>query len=224
MNTTIRNTALASILFAAVSGAAVAGQSADLKVTGKIAPSACDIAISGGGTIDFGTIAASTLSDTAATVVGDKETSFTMTCSAATKVMWTSGDNRAGTADATAGSSIYRDFNAYFGVGAIDGKNIGAYVIHMPKPAVADGQDVGATVSSDNGNTWTGFKTVGIAANNHSQQAFSWAPSGTDSPAAYKTVTQPFSVKLAIGKTSELPPLTQEVAIDGSATITLKYL
>lgn len=224
MNTTIRNTALASILFAAASSAAFAAGSANLTVTGTIKPAACDVTFSGGGVIDLGTIAANTLSDTAPTKLAAKNSSFSVTCQSATRVMWTTGDNSAGSANANAGAALSNASKAYFGLGNVGGKNIGAYVITMDQtPAVADGKNVGMIASFDQGKTWAGY-TSAIAVNTHGYQGMSWATTGTIAPVAFMTATQPFKVEAAIAKTGELPALTQDVAINGSATITLTYL
>ena len=56
MNAMFKKGILASVLAVATSSA-MAAPSVDIKVTGKIVPSACTPAfISGGGTADFGTI------------------------------------------------------------------------------------------------------------------------------------------------------------------------
>ncbi|WP_157160233.1 DUF1120 domain-containing protein [Cupriavidus sp. BIS7] len=57
--TTIRLAALATMLAAASFGAHAA-ESADLAVQGTIRPSACNVSLSGNGTVDFGTISALT--------------------------------------------------------------------------------------------------------------------------------------------------------------------
>ncbi|QET02366.1 DUF1120 domain-containing protein [Cupriavidus pauculus] len=223
MHTTIRSTALAAILFAAASSAAFAADSADLTVKGVIKPAACNVTLAGGGILDFGTIAANTLSATAATVLPTKSSSFTVTCDAATKVMWGSTDNRAGTVNASAGPAVFNGAVAQFGVDAVGGKNVGAYSIEMNERPTADGQPVDMIATFDKGNAWATY-TSAVARNTTADQAMSWATSGTKIPGAFKTMTQPFTVKLAIGKTGELPALTQDIAIDGSVTFSLKYL
>jgi len=224
MNTPIRNTALAAILFAAASSAAFAASSANLTVTGTIKPTACDITFSGGGVIDLGTIAANKLSDTAPTKLATQQSSFSVTCQSATRVMWTTGDNSAGSANATAGQTLNPNSVAHFGLGNVGGKNIGAYVMTMDQTqTVVDGKNVDMIASFDQGKTWAGYANV-VAVNTHGYQGMSWAPTGTIAPVALMTATQPFKVEAAIAKTGELPALTQDIAINGSATITLTYL
>ncbi|CAG2127730.1 DUF1120 domain-containing protein [Cupriavidus plantarum] len=225
MNTTIRNTALASILFAAASGAAFAAETADLSVKGVIKPAACNVTFAGGAIVDFGTIVASTLSATAPTILPSKETSFTISCDAATKVGWNTVDGRAGTANTAAGQAIFNNSTAWFGVGSVSGKNIGTYTIDMrgtSQTQTADGTNVDRINSHDSGATWA--NNASLATTNDAARVMSWAPTGTLIPGSYKNITQPLKITLGIGRTSELPALTQEIPIDGVATLMVKYL
>jgi len=226
--TTIRLAALATMLTAASFGAHAA-ETADLAVTGTIRPSACNVSLSGNGTVDFGTISALTLSETSATTLAERNLTLTITCDAATRVSLVSADNRASTANVSAGNAIANGFgtgNFVFGVGTVAGHNIGAYGIGINRgTATADGSSVDTLRSYDHGATWGGFNDTDQSwVVSGGRRAHSWAASGTTSPSAYSTIVQPLFVRLAIGPTSELPALTSAIPIDGLATLSLIYL
>lgn len=235
MNTTIRNTALASILFAAASGAAFAAETADLSVKGTIKPAACTPTLSGGGIVDFGTISANSLSQTESTVLPTKYVTLNVTCDAATKVGVKTIDNRAGTVSTSVAQNTkvipsYSPSNLY-GVGAIDGKNIGAYALRFGATGyapTADGETVDGMYNNNDWSSSTWMSNTKAAAwegiDQPGNRTFSWGPVGSTAPAAYKTISQPIQIIMGISKISDLPALTKELAIDGSATISIKYL
>lgn len=223
MNTTIRNTALASILFAAASGAAFAQSSATLSVTGTIKPASCTPTISGGGIVAYGTVSAKTLSSTSATRLPQKSSQLTITCNAATRVGFTLQDNRTGTLNPSASGMLPGDDSNKLGAGKVGGKTIGTYQLNFPQQATADGATVGTIYNQAGSNTWD-EPAVGVYSQDASIRTTSWGTTGSKTPGAFTTIVQPFTIDFVIGKTSELPDLTQEVPIDGSATIAIKYL
>lgn len=227
MNTTIRNTALASILFAAASGAAFAADTADLTVKGVIKPAACTPSFAGGGILDFGTISASTLSATAATALPAKDITLTVSCDAATKFGIETKDNQSGSANSTAGTAIVTSSSAWFGAGKVGENKIGAVVISRGSSvnavATGDGQTVDPLDADYGSQTWFATPTLDYMRADGARVQ-SWGAVGTTTPGAYKTVTQPMRVQLSIGKISELPALTTEVPINGSITFSVKYL
>lgn len=224
MNTTIRNTALASILFAAATGAAFAADTADLTVKGVIKPAACNVSLSGGGIIDFGTIAASTLSNTGATALPEKFVTTTVTCDAATKLAVKLVDGRQGTATSNNLSLPYyaAPIN-YFGLGEVSGKKIGAYILRMSPYISLDGVGTTRIASRDNGVSWAGDMGSIIARGDGSMIA-SMANSGESTPASGKVFSFGFNLAAAIEQTPNLPALTSEVPLDGQATFSVVYL
>ena len=143
ITTQLRNGLLLTMLATACSGA-FAAESADLAVKGVIRPSACSIALSNNGTVDYGTISAKSLSATDVTKLPDRDVTMTINCEAATKVGFQVADNRVGTA-----APILNNVDpsvldlAGYGLGAVDGKNLGAYGIKvLPADAVGDGAAV----------------------------------------------------------------------------------
>ena len=213
--------------------AMAAGDSIDVKVIGKIVPSACTVAVSGGAVFDYGTIKAETLATDDYTMLGGKTADLSVTCEAPTKVALLTTDMRAdsvvaitgkkwaangGTVDASGSTSGLGLGNAY-------GAQIGAWGMWMePATVKADGNTVipiGTNIpliSSDwqapkSGTFWlaqTGFYK-------------SWAAPGTLTPVALTTLTGTLSVQAAINKGSELD-LTQSITLDGLANIQIYYI
>lgn len=212
-----------------VAVSAFAADSADLSVKGLIRPAACTPTLTGNGVVDFGAIPAGTLSDTIATTLPTKTTALTITCAAATKVGVMFADNRAGTENATAGDALIAMSSYRFGLGRVGGKSVGAYTVGL-------GPTINAAATGDSASVATIYAYAneasvkwaqvgeGFSLAQPSVRMLSWAPIGTVAPGAYKTIVQPLKVTMAIGKTSELPPLTQDLALDGSATISIVYL
>lgn len=202
-----------------------AAETVDLAVKGVIRPSACSATLSGGAIADFGTISARTLSATAATVLPPRIVTLTIACDTATKVGISTADNRGGTVNEAASNALISTPGYTFGVGEIGGKTIGAYSLMLGSnagvQATADGASVTAIYSQDGGKQWIS-SLLGPA--QPGVRLHSWSPSTDSPPAAYKLITQPIKVTLALGKTGDLPPLDQEVQIDGFATISLRYL
>lgn len=85
MKKTLLAASLAAItLFSATSAFAV--DSVELKVIGTISPVACTPALSGGGSIDYGDMKASSLAQDDYTVLAEKTLDFTLTCDGNAKV------------------------------------------------------------------------------------------------------------------------------------------
>jgi type 1 fimbria pilin len=223
--TTIRLAALATMLTAASIGAHAA-ESADLAVQGMIRPSACNVSLSGNGTVDFGTISALTLSETEATVLPSRDFTLTVTCDASTTAGYSITDSRPGTANSTAGSAVVNSGTHWFGLGDVDGMHVGAFRIMYDastSQATADGGNVDA-IYSQNGGAWTMRSDRNVWAQPGYPRLHSWAPTGTTAPGSYSTMVQPFTITAAIAPTSELPDLTNNIPLDGLATFTLVYL
>jgi len=225
--TTIRLAALATMLAAASFGAHAA-ETADLAVQGMIRPSACNVSLSGNGTVDFGTISAQTLSETAATVLPARTISLAVSCDAATAVGITTFDGRAGTADSVAGNAlpIGANPNWQFGIGSVDGRNIGAFSLQRSatSPPTADGNSAAQVYSDNNGSGWAAVTAGTDSMKVNGTRLHGWAASGENSPGSFSTITQPLRITLAIGRTGDLPALTNSIPIDGLVTIALRYL
>jgi hypothetical protein len=216
--------ALAASLLA--SFAVQAADIAELKVKGVIRPSACSPSFVGGGVVDYGTIGVKTLSATDATVLAEKTVPFSVTCDAATKVAVRAIDNRqssiiAGLVAKTAFGSAIGDGVA-FGLGTVGGKNIGVYSLRViPTSWTADGTTPDSIYSDTASSGWAKSDNGLFGPTGAYRKAFSVA--GTVIPGSYKTISGNFGVQVVIDKASNLPT-TQDIPLDGSATIEVVYL
>ncbi|MCM3608217.1 DUF1120 domain-containing protein [Cupriavidus pauculus] len=222
ITTQLRNGLLLTMLATACSGA-FAAESADLAVKGVIRPSACSVVLSNNGTVDYGTISAKSLSATDVNKLPDRDVTMTINCEAATKVAFTVADNRAGTASWILGDVDPEAGDAMpYGLGAVDGKNLGVYGIQARvADASADGAPVADVVYADN------FPTGSLSGYGNyllPGAVVSWSDAAGGAPHAYTTISQVLRIVGALNSTADLPSLTSNVELDGSATVSLKYL
>ncbi|MGJ7513318.1 DUF1120 domain-containing protein [Pseudomonas baetica] len=188
---------------------ALAASSTDLTVKGTLTPSACTPGLSEGGIADYGKIAAKDLNQNADTSLGQRNLSLTVKCEGATRFALLSIDNRADSTDA----------NAAFGLGKINGtQNLGEYMLNM-HTAIADGVLV-QTVKSPDGETgwhyhmiWEPGEYVSVAA--RSDPGYQ--------PISVQDLTFVLSLQTWIKPARDLD-LSDQVNIDGSATLEMKYL
>ena len=207
-----------------VSFAAQAADTAELKVKGVIRPSACTPAFTGTNVVDYGTISGAGLKKTAANVLPENTIAFTVTCDAATKVAVRAIDNKASTVVAglmTAINTNLADKHAY-GLGAAGGKNIGAYSVRsIVGSFTADGATPDIVADAANNGTWAKSTYGRFNADGTGRQAF--ATTGSTVPGSYKTMSGNLGVTAVLDKGDNLP-LTQNIDLDGSATIEVQYL
>lgn len=203
----IRNVLITALLVN--TGHAVAASSVDLSVKGTITPSACTPALSNGGLADFGKISAKDLRLTLPTYLTRQDMEFSVTCDGATLFAIESKDNREGTES----SNDYYNF----GLGLINGsEKLGWLWVSMSGP-VADGVNVRAIGSRDGGVTWereSSFMDDGMS---------TVAELNTLIPIPVQRLTTALQVAAAIAPAQNLT-LTNEVPIDGSITMTVRYL
>lgn len=200
-------------LFAALlitgAGNALAASSVDLTVRGLITPSACEPTLSNGGVADIGKISAKDLNADQETVLPYQFLQLAVTCDAATLMALEAKDNRAG--------SSYGDNPELFGLGLINGaEKLGGMELRINDP-VADGVTPWVIASEDGGSTWIRhhyFSQVNI---------LSVGTTGIAAPIPVQQFTSSLQIRPIIAPASGLT-LNNEVAIDGSATLTVKYL
>lgn len=198
---------------------ASAATTADLKLIGTITPAACVPNFTGGATIDYGNIPASTLNATAQTLLPEKTTKLSVDCNAPVKFAFGLVDDRNATALTTLDTITGYPATAKFGLGAADnGAKIGAYSLQISNETA----DTGATrrlASADSGSTWApfggGLTTTSIVGFGNSATA--------TVPSAHKSITVDLRVVAAVDKTANLP-ITNEIKIDGLSTFEVKYL
>lgn len=200
---------IAALLLSAATQA-VAASSVDLSVRGLITPSACEPTLSNGGVYDLGKIAAKDLNPDQPSFFPYHALQMTVTCDAPTLMGLQSKDNRAG-------SHFQNDETYDFGLGLINGdEKLGALELRVVK-ALADGVAARTVGSEDSGSTW--HSETHLYRNN----ILSVAEVGTLVPIAVQVFSADLAIYPTIAPTNSLT-LNNEVAIDGSVTLTVRYL
>lgn len=201
-------TALATSLMLLGCASTYAASTVDLTVKGLIVPSACTPNLSGGGVIDHGKISAKDLRPDNPTHIGSHVITLAVLCDAPIQFALHSIDNRAGS------STVASDY----GLGLINGtQKLGWYQLTLRNP-VADGVAMQPIASGDGGNTWYSEKFwdaglyMAVAALDDATQ-----------PASVKEMVTELLVVTSIARTDGLD-LSNEVTLDGSATLEVKYL
>ena len=201
-------TALATSLMLLGCASTYAASTVDLTVKGLIVPSACTPNLSGGGVIDHGKISAKDLRPDNPTHIGSHVITLAVLCDAPIQFALHSIDNRAGS------STVASDY----GLGLINGtQKLGWYQLTLRNP-VADGVAMQPIASGDGGNTWYSEKFwdaglyMAVAALDDATQ-----------PASVKEMVTELLVVTSIARTDSLD-LSNEVTLDGSATLEVKYL
>lgn len=202
-----RNLLVVALL--ASSGNAMAASSVDLAVTGTITPSACTPSLANGGVADFGKVSAKDLRPDWPTYLPHQSMQMTVTCDAATLFAIAPTDNREGSES---------DLDYYnFGIGMINGSEKLGYLTAALFNRMADGVPVSVIGSRDGGQTWAGeqnFMDDGLTA---------FAENGTRVPIAIQQLTTDLQIQAVIAASQNLT-LNKEESIDGSVTLTVKYL
>ncbi|MFJ2550254.1 DUF1120 domain-containing protein [Pseudomonas sp. NPDC087612] len=226
--------ALGLTALAAVSVPAHAS-SVDLKVIGSITPASCVPTLGGGGTVDYGTIHPSTLSDTTPTLLQEREIPFTVTCSAPAKFGLTAIEGRPNTALGTLWPSGVAEkpasvtFNSgtwyAAGLGLADGKKIGGYSLVVKTDTVmADGAAI-ATIHRNADWAEGTFAASTTASGMYSGgiRTVSWATPATTVPVAITNLNGSLAVQAYLNTTTELD-MSKPIALDGLTTLELVYL
>jgi len=185
-------------------GHALAGT--DLSVTGRIQFGACSLALGNGGTIDLGTLSRKDLDESSETLFG-RDVTFAIDCQTPAKVAIKAINNRENVVDkwgvnyglGLAGSGRFR-FNPTARYG--DGKPLGHHLL-----------------STNGGHSWM----VGGSFFMPPSSLSAWAEEGETLPRAFQTIRGGLFVTITLPPARDLD-LSQEIALDGSATLELIYL
>lgn len=204
-------TLLTATLLLTGASSVIAASSTDLTVKGLITPNACTPALAGGGIADHGKFSVQDLNPDKHTYLPEIIMQMTVNCDAATPFAISPIDNRAGTG--TSGN--------YFGLGLINTHEKLGHFRVAPRNVMADATQAQAILSTDGGKTWL----------KEGSTAF-WGVNNIWSVGAQRTVIAPIAMKelsldlyvrTGIAPTNGLT-LTDEVTLDGSATLQIKYL
>lgn len=209
---------------------AYAAETAVLKVTGTLTNSACTPELSNGGVVDYGTIHLGELSPDTNNQLGQKEINLSINCTAATKVSWSAADDRTDSRASITikngrygGGDVSESYFQY-GIGKTGtGVNIGNYSLFIKDfKATVDGESKDVIIHNTGWDTSLWNRT-GTVVRNDTITNVSVADPGTLEPVAFTTAVFPLVTALAIKDTTSLG-IVDDTALDGQATITLKYL
>lgn len=202
------NTLLAALILVGASQA-VAASSVDLNITGVITPSACEPNLSNGGVYDLGKIAAKDLNVDQPTPLPTHSLQLTITCASPTLLALAPRDNRAG--------SAYTTGSTNFGLGLINGdKKLGRMVLRLE--SILDNGTRLYPIGSDTSEIWAPTSLLSYMF----LTSFAAAPT-IRTPTPIQQVIADLSIAPTIAPANTLP-LTQELPIDGSVTLTMRYL
>lgn len=225
------NKTLLALVVLVSAGQAMAADSVDIKVIGTITPASCTPTLSGGGTVDYGTIKASTLSATDFTVLDEKSLDLSITCDAPAKVAIKAingrPDTAAGVTEGGGGFAVSpvalgtKGTAHVAGLGLDGTTKVGGYNVALADSGnTLDGTAAANLISDDNGSTWSSGSDV---MNDSAVRFISWGDEGSTAVKAFTTMNGKVLVQGYINKSSDLD-LTKPVQLDGMTTLELVYL
>jgi type 1 fimbria pilin len=227
----MKNTMLLCALFSAlaISAGVHAADTAELQVKGSVRPSACTLTLSADGVVDYGRIPASRLSDTKVTSLGGRTVNYAINCAnGAARVALQITDNRKSSVVKGMALDVSKhwDDSAAFGLGIVDGKTIGIYLVVMNGGTQANGGSSTSTlspaISGDGGKTWRTSSSGYLQL--ISDRWYSWGSSYTDlEPVAISNVSGTLTVVAFIDKLGNIPP-GNDIPLDGLTTLEMRYL
>ncbi|TFY92629.1 DUF1120 domain-containing protein [Pseudomonas kairouanensis] len=198
-----------ALVLAACAPGAFAASSTDVSLSGSITPSACDTRLTDGGVVDYGKLAARDLEPNKPHQLPLADMQVEVNCEGQTFFTLTTVDNRAGT------SAINP---AHHGLGVVgNDQKLGSVALVLLDP-VADGVTVNVINSSNGGATWFPSAYLG-----HERLASFATAGGPNTPVAIKDLSARLRAFSILVPAAQLP-LLDEVPIDGSATLVVKYL
>lgn len=212
----MKKTIVTAALLLAAAGQAVGASSVDLTVTGLITPAACTPALSAGGVVDHGKISRKDLNIGTPTALPVATLQLSVSCDASTLIAIKGRDNRAGSsAETGTGQPNY-------GLGLVNGdRKVGWYMLKT-----ANGQADGVerpVIESSNGTSWSDATHPGLIWQVNGMRTLSASTGSDAAPLPMQVMTLDILVETMIARRDSLPA-TQEVPMDGSATLEVVYL
>ncbi|KAF2407934.1 Protein of unknown function [Pseudomonas antarctica] len=195
---------------------AIAASSVDLSVVGVITPSACTPTLSNNGVVDHGKVSFQDFPASGEKELPDARLNLRVDCSGPMLMAVNITDNRAGTA-----TSPYQSGDkSHFGLNvASGGQKIGRYRLQMAN-ATADDQPA-ELIESWDGNEWM------YATNTVWQPGFRRTAKDPSSAAPTPLAMTTFKTDVIVSTTlahKNYLPMDEEVHVDGSATLEVKYM
>lgn len=180
----------------------------ELTITGTITPSACTPTLGNNGVIDYGRLSVEGLEEQGSYYrLPFKQVNLSIDCGAPATFALIATDNRR----ASATGSLY------FGLGMHNNQKIGLVALEFPSQAELDGQQRDVLLSSDAGQSWT-RKPVLFPTNSYPDNRIGF---GDSTPIAGSHLNTQLHVYSLIAKSL---PYTDDIQLDGSATLEVYYL
>ncbi len=201
---------LAVLLLLSHAQAVFAASFVDVTVSGRLTPDACHITLSDEGTVDHGKIPAHTLSPTEFTVLPSRTLELRVQCARPMLFALVGIDNRSG-------SSLAPDF--FYGLGRnihAPQERLGSVAVSYRDP-VGDAQPMLVLASGNNGETWT------PEPNGYPRSYIGFALPGDRQPDFIRQLSTRLRIDTSINFSRYLT-LDQEVPLDGSIVLDLRYL
>jgi len=205
----------ATLAAVGLSGAGlVEAAGADLSVKGTLQPGACNLTLGNGGTFDAGTMTSESLySDSWATFTMSGTVPLSVTCTTPTRFGLRLQDNRAG--------SVLDESPITYGLGTSNGQKIGSWHSWMDV-VQSDGQSVDALHRIDSSAPWEP-NSPDPAWRHGPEFLVSFTAAGDTLPAAFDHISAELMGNVTLNNTVDLD-VSQQVQLDGSATLELVYL
>ncbi|QJI30864.1 DUF1120 domain-containing protein [Pseudomonas sp. ADAK18] len=204
-------TLLSTALLLATASPAFAASSVDLTVKGLITPSACTLELPG--VVDFGKISAKDLNQDRQTRLEDKTLQLTVNCEAKTLFAINPIDNRVGSPSQT--------HPAAYGLGLInDTEKLGMYVFGLRNSVT---EPPSTEILQFRDGQWRSFWIDEYATPNQLLAFGGFQGDIGYLPEPIENASVEIWINTWIARADTLN-LTNEVALDGSATLELKYL
>lgn len=208
MNTYLRR--LAIVLLLSNVTTAFAASFVDITVTGRLTPDACHVALSDEGMVDHGKIPAHTLNPSEFTVLPSRLLELSVQCSRPMLFALVGIDNRSE-------PSLAPDF--FYGLGRnihMPTERLGSVALSYRNP-MGDALPMQTLASRDNGETWE------PEPNGYPKSYIGFAAPGNRQPDFIGQLTAQLRIDTSINFAHYLT-LNQEVPLDGSIVLDLRYL
>lgn len=195
---------------------------AELTINGTITPAICTPSFSDAGAIDHGSINPASLSSNEFNRLERKSVQLMVACDAPAAFAFYVRDNRADSVPSGIEGAFTGGAETMLGLGEVDGKKIGAYMLAFDTSAVDGDANPIARVTGTG--AWSTVSATPIVVNPAQDIQYSWARGETTAPGSYRSISARLNVDTALNRLDELPNLSGEVNLDGAATLTLFHL
>lgn len=195
---------------------------AGMSITGIIPPATCTPSFSDGGVVDHGSINPVNLSPSEFNILQSKSVQLSIACDAPAVFAITMRDNRGSSVPTGIEATLNGPATAMLGLGTVGGKSIGAYMLSFAEDGFAFGFNPVSRATSSG--TWAALTDHRIVVDPTIDQQYSGAFAGETEPRFWTLVRARITIDTALNRANDLPSLSNDVILDGSATLTVFHL